>query len=623
MRVLLIVALAYIGLSVCPAWAQEWTVITRFDVGRDYVQPYGWSRFDRRLDRIRLIAVGDAVRCRRVLVTYSDGTRQIVFSGRINENRFRLVRFGSFRRVRSINLTCRSESVRAARVRVEVAYELPVVRDGGRGQTVQRQRQIERLRAARDGLYNGSDWARIGRVSFGSRLEREVEYTDFPARVSELRLIARGSSLRCSRVFATFANGNTREIFRGIIPQNGARTVTFRRDRVVRALTFICQAERFDRGTLLISARYDTGPQGNRLTRPGRQPFVGGASWVRLGFVTFRRRTEVEQVFTRFDGPINRLGLQPRDDDARCSRIFVTFANGRTRNLPFGRGVLEEGRLYVVDLPGDQRRIRRVTLVCQSFRANDSTIAIYGIRERVVEDFRAGRGARDLGPDWNRIGRVAFGPRMEREIKYTDFPGPVSELRLRARDSGIRCRRVVANFRDGSSRTVYAGVIPEGRAEIVAFRRERFVTSMSFVCQAEKGRQGALVISSKYYDGAPVARRGVPEGRGLRSAGRDWVRLGTLRFNRRGEVERTFSRFEGPVRRLAIQAQDDPARCSAIVVTFANGRSRSLPFGRGILEEGRLYTVDLPGDQRRVEVITMRCRAVDARDSYIAIFGIR
>ncbi len=631
MRVFLSLCTLMIGLvaGMPGARADDWTIVTRFQVNPSYGDPYRWTRFDRPMNAIRLTAVGGRVQCRRVVATYGDGTRQQIFEGVIQDRQSRLISFNAYRRMNALSFVCRTDRARGVRVRVEGQVASldrgrgtppPDVQDRRRDTVDERRLRQERFRADRGPDYFGNDFTRIGLVQFGPRLEREIEYTRFPGRLSALRLRARGSAVRCQRVVATYRNGSSQQIFRGIIREGATQQVSFNRDRRVAALTFVCQSERGQQAGLVISGRYE------RDARPGAGNRL---AWRRLGAARFERRGSVERVFSRFDGPIQRIGLRPIDDNARCGRIAVTFANGRTRELPFSNSILEEDRLYTFDLPGDQRRVERIALACRAFRARDVTIAIYGISvrdradgrrsdvDRRTDRFRVDRTVRSFGPDWTRVGRVEFGPRLERELRYTDFPTPVSSVRLRARGSAIRCRSVSAAFGNGNRREVFSGVIREGESRIISFRRDRRVDALTFVCQSERNQAGVLIISGKDDNG----RRDDRARSGARGA--DWVRLGQARFRSRNEVERTFARFDGPVRRLGLRPLDDDARCSRILVTFANGRSRELPFGRGVLQEDRMYTVDLPGDQRRIRAVTMVCRAVRARDATIAIFGIR
>lgn len=89
-------------------------------------------------------------------------------------------------------------------------------------------------------------WDRIGSVDFTRRDTHDVQYGNFGGSVETLALQARGSSLRCDSVTATFGNGRTRQVFRGNLPEGQNVTVDLPGgERRVSKLDFDCRpAER-------------------------------------------------------------------------------------------------------------------------------------------------------------------------------------------------------------------------------------------------------------------------------------------------------------------------------------------------------------------------------------------
>ncbi len=214
--------------------------------------------------------------------------------------------------------------------------------------------------------------------------------------------------------------------------------------------------------------------------------------------------------------------------------------------------------------------------------------------------------------DWDRFGDVEFGPSYERAVEFTRFQGRVTELKFKARRNTVECRSITAHFGNGRSRVIYQGRIRrEDNVKVDLPGAERQIRRLSFVCRARNGNSARLIISGK--NDATVS-----------SGGRAWSRIGRATFGPRNEVEREITRLNGPFERIALRAVDDDARCRRIAITFGNGRTRVLNLGRdGYLEEDRLYTVDLPGQQRNVQAVTLQCRAAGgARDVTIVIFGI-
>ena len=83
------------------------------------------------------------------------------------------------------------------------------------------------------------------------------------------------------------------------------------------------------------------------------------AGWVTLGTELFDGRIDRETTIAGLGGRnVERLAIRAVNDDARCSRITATFANGTTRDLNIGEGeLLREDRIYELDLPGGRRDV--------------------------------------------------------------------------------------------------------------------------------------------------------------------------------------------------------------------------------------------------------------------------
>ena len=64
---------------------------------------------------------------------------------------------------------------------------------------------------------------------------------------------------------------------------------------------------------------------------------------------------------------MNRIALRPVNDDARCSRVTATFANGSTRELDIDdRDILQEDRVFELDLPCTGRDVMRIDMACHA-----------------------------------------------------------------------------------------------------------------------------------------------------------------------------------------------------------------------------------------------------------------
>jgi len=250
-------------------------------------------------------------------------------------------------------------------------------------------------------------WDRIGSVDFSIRPERETEYGNFGGRVERLSFVARNGTVQCNRITATFNNGRTRELYRGTL-QRGRNVVVDMpgQSRQIRRIDFACRSvgprvTRVDIAADIGQYRADwrRSPNWDRVWSrmfnwddnqyAGNDYRYGGTGgdrlvdgWVTLGMERFDGRIDRETTITGLAGrDVERLAVRPINDDARCSRIAATFANGMTRDLNISeRGLLQEDRTYELDLPGGRRDVTRIDMTCHAEGGRQVTMMVMANR---------------------------------------------------------------------------------------------------------------------------------------------------------------------------------------------------------------------------------------------------
>jgi hypothetical protein len=102
-----------------------------------------------------------------------------------------------------------------------------------------------------------------------------------------------------------------------------------------------------------------------------------------------------------------------------------------------------------------------------------------------------------------------------------------------------------------------------------------------------------------------------------------WVTIGRENFRGRHDAETASTGWHGrSVDRIALRPVDNDARCMRVSATFDNGRTRNLDVNRkDVMERGRLTVIDLPGNERNLRSVDLRCRAVGDRDVTIEILA--
>jgi len=250
-------------------------------------------------------------------------------------------------------------------------------------------------------------WDRIGSVDFTNRPEREVEYTQFGGRMSRLSFHAANSDVMCRNISATFTNGRTRSVFSGTLPFNQDVVVDLPgAERAIQRINFDC------RSVAPRGSRVDIAADIGDYRAEWRQSPDWATVWARMfnwpeqvadNFGRGGRGRGADNRFDnwisisteRFVGPRDRettvpgargrsietVGLRALDNDATCMRVSATFDNGRTSDLYVNRGArMMRNRMYEVDLPGQQRNVTRLDMMCRGEQGRPVSIQVLGNR---------------------------------------------------------------------------------------------------------------------------------------------------------------------------------------------------------------------------------------------------
>lgn len=256
-------------------------------------------------------------------------------------------------------------------------------------------------------------WDRIGSVDFSARDNSDTQYGNFGGRVESLSLIARNADVRCRDVTATFGNGQTQQVFRGFLQRGRNVELTLPNGRLIRRLDFDCRPMDRERATVDIAAdvgRYQAewrqSPDWDRMwsrmfpwandrsgrdrygynDRFGNDRYVTGrldtSGWITLGSEQFNGRYDHEMTFGGWRArDVSSIALRPMNDDARCTNVRATFANGETRDLNIGeRNVLRRDQVSTLDLPGERRNVQRIDMTCRAEHGGMVTMQVLASR---------------------------------------------------------------------------------------------------------------------------------------------------------------------------------------------------------------------------------------------------
>lgn len=245
------------------------------------------------------------------------------------------------------------------------------------------------------------------------------------------------------------------------------------------------------------------------------------------------------------------------------------------------------------------------------------------------------------------LGTVDISGRPDRDIVYNRFGGPVEGLVLRATDSDIDCRSIIAKFGNGRSRQIFSGRLAEGRSTAVDLPGDsRRVASLAFNCRASERWGGKVRILANVGRYRAEWRRS-PDWPGywsrlfnwdldIRSDGRDnawrgptklsdtkWSIIGEERFEGRRDREVAYAGSRGDsLRAIALMPIEADAQCRRVSANFARGVNQDLMVSDR-LRRGQYNRVDLPGNHRDLVRLNMNCEAEGRSAVTIRVYGLK
>jgi hypothetical protein len=208
-------------------------------------------------------------------------------------------------------------------------------------------------------------------------------------------------------VSATFGNGNTRQIYHGLLPSGRNVTLDLPGDaRMVRRIDFDCRSMSRQGARVDISAdvgrfqaEWRRSPDWDRMwsrifpwandrdnDRFGRDRYITGrldtSGWFPVATERFQGFNDHQMTFTGWRGRnLDSIAFRPLNDDARCRNVTVTFEDGSRNTLNLDNGdLLREDRITMVDLPGNRRDVMRIDMNCHAEHGNMVTMEVLASR---------------------------------------------------------------------------------------------------------------------------------------------------------------------------------------------------------------------------------------------------
>lgn len=230
------------------------------------------------------------------------------------------------------------------------------------------------------------------------------------------------------------------------------------------------------------------------------------AAWDNIGSVDVNHGRDWD--IRRFDlgGPVERLRLRASDSAVDCRSINASFANGGMRRIFSGR--LRLGLDRTIDLPGNQRRITRLSFQCSAAQRRGATIRISADVGRYRDDWRRSpdwqrtwarlfNWGSNAVNDWQYLGSESFNGRDDRERTYAGWQGRrIDALALKPSGDDARCARVAAEFGNGQTRVLASDAfLSQGEYHKLDIPGDvRNLSNLRMHCAAAHGRNVTIRI---------------------------------------------------------------------------------------------------------------------------------
>lgn len=216
--------------------------------------------------------------------------------------------------------------------------------------------------AAAERPRGGDEWERLGCVSVGRDVEREViKVGRREGRFKAIRLTARGNDVRIEDLKVIYGNGNPDDIqVREVLPEGGrTRAIDLKgNNRFIDRIVMRLQRDFKGRGRgpaeiCVVGLSVDAGSR-----RPPPQARWDGLGCVEVGI---RKEFDVIEVGRR-EGRYQAIRLFAKGGDVEINDLKVVYGNGRPDDIQVRKLLRQGEQTRPLDLQGRDRFIRQLEL---------------------------------------------------------------------------------------------------------------------------------------------------------------------------------------------------------------------------------------------------------------------
>jgi hypothetical protein len=245
-----------------------------------------------------------------------------------------------------------------------------------------------------------------------------------------------------------------------------------------------------------------------------------------------------------------------------------------------------------------------------------------------------------LAAPFQKVGTIDVGYHPDRDNASVDFGGPVERLQFVARGSDVQCKYIRARFANGAPRDLFSGRLSQNSLRTVDLPGDvRNVQRVISNCHGfTRGGSSVDVYADvgqyiQTWRNNPTWARlwagffssffpPAPSRPSYDQQVNYWVPITTVSFSGYNDRDGDAAGFAGKsITRIALKPVNANARCSRITALFANGVRRDLGGTYTNLVRGTTTQVDLPGGERNLVRLTMRCHPLNSYAVSIQVLG--
>jgi hypothetical protein len=243
-----------------------------------------------------------------------------------------------------------------------------------------------------------------------------------------------------------------------------------------------------------------------------------------------------------------------------------------------------------------------------------------------------------LAASFQRVGAIDVGYHADRDNSSVDFGGSVERLQFVARGGDVQCKYIRARFGNGRTRDLFSGRLRQNASQTVdlpgdARNVQRIISNChgfsrggaSIDVYADVGQYAQTWRNNptwaRLWAGFFASMFPQPSRPNYDKDVNYWVPITTVRFSGYGDRDSDAAGFAGKsITRIALRP-DANAKCTRVSALFGNGVHRDLVGNFGNLYRGQTTQIDLPGGERNLVRLALRCHPVNTYTVNIQVLG--